>query len=223
MSIAIANVQLPNRHDDITYPSIGKAFSLPLTLHDESFARMRKLSKPNSKQPNFSYDKPSDALTAKKRMIELPLDLSRPLQDQIVFTADDLWVPLCIVNGNIHILPGVPRLFQQILTNYKDLLKSKLADQSGQGDYRVIISTPLPESAVAGYLTKLAGEVQSKGVKVGSYPRWGKKRNTVTLVGKDRVYIDSIVPEVESNIQGKVVRAEGEDDSEGEKDKEKDD
>lgn len=42
----------------------------------------------------------------------------------------------------------------------------------------------MPESAVAAYLTELAARVEAKGVKVGSYPRWGKKRNTVTLVGR---------------------------------------
>ena len=46
----------------------------------------------------------------------------------------------------------------------------------------------MPESAVAGYLTELAAEVAGKGVKVGSYPRWGKKNNSVTLVGRDRVF-----------------------------------
>lgn len=60
----------------------------------------------------------------------------------------------------------------------------RLVDPEGKGIVRVLISTPLPESAVAGYLTELAGRVESKGIKVGSYPRWGKKRNTVTLVGK---------------------------------------
>lgn len=47
-----------------------------------------------------------------------------------------------------------------------------------------MISTPMPESAVAGYLTELAAKVEPNGVKVGSYPRWGKSRNTVTLVGR---------------------------------------
>ncbi len=42
----------------------------------------------------------------------------------------------------------------------------------------------MPESAVASYLTELAERVEPKGVKVGSYPRWGRKRNTVTLVGR---------------------------------------
>ena len=46
------------------------------------------------------------------------------------------------------------------------------------------ISTPLAESEVAEYLSELAKRVEPKGVKVGSYPRWGKKRNTVTLVGR---------------------------------------
>jgi molybdopterin-biosynthesis enzyme MoeA-like protein len=180
---------------------------------------MRKLSRPNPHRPNFDWDTPSDALTAKKRMVELPLDARQPLAEQVVFTSDDLWVPLCIVNGNVHILPGVPRLFKQMLDGYESMLKGKLADQSGHGDYRLIISTPLPESEVAGYLSKLAREVEPRGVKVGSYPRWGRKHNTITLVGKDRAYIDSLVPDVEKHVQGNLVRSEGEDDSEGEKNK----
>ncbi len=66
----------------------------------------------------------------------------------------------------------------------KPFIVDRLVDPEGKGIVRVIISTPLPESAVAEYLTELAGRVEPKGVKVGSYPRWGKKRNTVTLVGK---------------------------------------
>jgi hypothetical protein len=48
----------------------------------------------------------------------------------------------------------------------------------------VLISTPLAESEVAAYLTELAAKVEPEGVKVGSYPRWKKKTNTVTLVGR---------------------------------------
>jgi molybdopterin-biosynthesis enzyme MoeA-like protein len=198
-------------HDDITYASIAKAFDLPLLLHEDSFARMKKLSKPHANQPNFDWETPSPGLTAKKRMVELPLDTSRPLDEQVYFTDDELWVPLSIVNNNIHILPGVPRLFQKMLEGYKVVVKSRLADPEGGGDYRIIISTPMPESAVAGYLTDLQKEVEAKGIKVGSYPRWGKKRNTVTLVGKNREYMDSLVPAVEKAVEGKRVTVEGED------------
>jgi molybdopterin-biosynthesis enzyme MoeA-like protein len=175
---------------------------------------MKKLSKPNPEQPDFSWDAPSDALTARKRMVELPLDPAQPDAEQVVFTDPELWVPLCIVNGNVHILPGVPRLFKRMLEGYRPLVKARVADPEGKGDYRILISTPLPESAVAGPLTKLAAEVGPRGVKVGSYPRWGKKRNTVTLVGKDREYMDGLVARVEEAVKGIRINQEGEDDAE---------
>jgi len=206
------------RHDDITYQSIAKAFDLPLLLHEPSFARMKALSKPHKSQPNFSWDVPSAALTAKKRMIELPLDKSKPLEEQVIFVADDLWVPLAVVNGNVHILPGVPRLFEKIIDSYKPMLLPRLVDPEGKGVYRIMISTPLAESEVAGTLTELANEVGPKGIKVGSYPRWGKAHNTVTLVGRDREYMDSIVKKVEEAVQGKRINAEGEDEGGSDKD-----
>lgn len=70
----------------------------------------------------------------------------------------------------------------------------------------------MAESAVATYLTDLAAKVEPQGVKVGSYPRWEKKRNTVTLVGKNREFLDSIKDEVAKNVNGRVVQVEGEDD-----------
>ncbi|KAF2205464.1 Molybdopterin binding protein [Delitschia confertaspora ATCC 74209] len=202
-------------HDDITYQSIAKAFGLPLVLHDESFQRMRRLSKPHKSQANFDWDTPSAALTAKLRMVQLPLEESRPIKDeQVIYVQDDLWVPVCVVNGNIHILPGVPRLFQNILDGLKPHILPRLTDPNGKGISRVLISTPLPESGIAEYLTKLAAKVESKGIKVGSYPRWGKQHNTVTLVGRDLEYIMSLVPEVEKAVEGHRVKVEGEDEQE---------
>lgn len=209
----------PCRHDDITYQSIAKAFDLPLVLHDAAFERMRKLSRPHPSQANFSWDEDSPALTAKKRMVILPIDKSKPVEEQVTFASEDLWVPVSIVNGNIHILPGVPRLFEKMLDGLKPRVLPRLTDPEGKGVYRILISTPLAESAVAGYLTELAAKVESRGVKVGSYPRWGKAHNTVTLVGREREYMDGLVDEVAKAVQGYRINAEGEDDGEGEVDK----
>ncbi len=55
------------------------------------------------------------------------------------------------------------------------LIRPRLADPDGKGTTRVLISTPLAESQVAEYLTELAERVEAKGVKVGSYPRWGRR------------------------------------------------
>jgi len=103
----------------------------------------------------------------------------------------------------------------------KPLLLPRLADPEGKGIYRLLFSTPLAESAVAPYLTELAARVEPKGVKVGSYPRWGKGHNTVTLVGRDKDYMDSLIPEVDEGINGRNVMAEDEDDIAGESDKDK--
>ena len=45
-----------------------------------------------------------------------------------------------------------------------------------------------------------------------SYPRWGKKRNTVTLVGRNKEYMDELISEVEKGVQGRRVSREDEDD-----------
>lgn len=186
---------------------------MKLKLHDKALEKMKRISKPHKSQPNFSWDKPSPALTAKLRMVELPTDETKPVEEQVLFVNDDLWVPISVVNGNVHILPGVPRLFEALLDGMKPLLLPRLTDPEGKGIYRLLFSTPLAESAVASYLTELAAKVEPKGVKVGSYPRWGKARNTVTLVGRDKEFMDSLIPEVEYGVQGRRVINEEDDDS----------
>jgi len=71
---------------------------------------MKQISKPHPNQPNFNWDEDSPALRARLRMVELPTDASRPLAEQFLFPCKELWVPIAVVNGNVHILPGVPRL-----------------------------------------------------------------------------------------------------------------
>jgi molybdopterin-biosynthesis enzyme MoeA-like protein len=198
-------------HDDITYESIAKAFGLKLKLHHVTFQRMKALSKPHSSQSDFSYDVPSAALEAKLQMVKLPIDESRDEDGQVLFVDDSLWVPINVVNGNIHILPGIPRLFSQLLEGLKPHLAARLTDPEGRGIYRVLFSTPKAESDVAGYLTELAQRVASRGIKVGSYPRWGRSRNSVTLVGRDKEFMESLVPEIEHNTDG--VRVEREEDA----------
>ncbi|KAL2862342.1 flavin adenine dinucleotide pyrophosphatase [Aspergillus lucknowensis] len=171
---------------------------------------MKKLSKPHPNQPAFDWETPSPTLTAKLRMVEIPHDENLPLESQAVFVAEDMWVPIAVVNGNVHILPGVPRLFERLLEHLRPSLLPRLVNPEGKGIYRYLFSTPLPESAVAPYLTDLAARTASRGVKVGSYPRWQKKRNTVTLVGTDQEFLESLVKEVEENVQGTRVTQEDE-------------
>ena len=185
-------------------------------------AKMRKFSKPHKSQPNFDWDKPSPALTAKMRMAQLPTDPKLSDEEQVIYVREDLWVPLSVVNGNIHILPGVPRLFEAMLEGLRPRILPRLKDPEGKGMYRMLFSTPMAESQVAGYLTELAAKVESKGIKVGSYPRWGKNKNVVTLVGEDRDYMETLEAEVTQGVRGKRVIVEGEDDTDDETDVKKD-
>lgn len=193
-------------HDDITYQSIAQAFNLPLELHDGAFKLMKGMSSA-SKDPNFDWDTPSPQLDAKLRMVRLPIDKSRPVDDvQVLFVdPEKLWVPVSVVNGNVHILPGVPRLFEALLEGLTERVRPRLADPQGEGLFRAIVATPLSESSISSYLTELAGRCEPKGVKIGSYPRWGKKNNTVQLVGKDKTFIESVIAEVEKNVEGRRV------------------
>ena len=81
----------------------------------------------------------------------------------------------------------------------------------------------MAESEVAGYLTELARRVDSRGIKVGSYPRWGRTRNSVTLVGRDVDFMESLVPEIEQKTDSiRVEREEDADESSNDDDDNKD-
>ena len=146
-------------------------------------------------------------------MVRLPLDPARPLAAQVLFPADHLWVPVCVVGGNVHVLPGVPRLFAALLDGLRPLLRPRLSDPDGAGIHRVLVATPLAESEVAEYLTRLAARVEPRGVKVGSYPRWEKRMNTVTMVGRDAAFLEELLPEVVEQVKG--VRVQKEDEADG--------
>lgn len=160
----------------------------------------------------YDWSTPTPALKARLRMAELPTGPGC----EVLFVDDSVWVPVAVVGGNVHVLPGVPRIFEMLMEGLGRRWEREGMLRGVKG-VRVVISTPLKESNVAEYLEALQERVGERGVKVGSYPRWGEKRNTVTLVGEDREYIESLVPEVLEGVQGRRVDVEGEDDLEGEK------
>ncbi len=90
------------------------------------------------------------------------------------------------------------------------------ADSAALGDVVAVAGHGCLHAVAAGDLTELAAKVEPKGIKVGSYPRWGKKKNVVTLVGTDREYMDSLIDEVAKGVDGKRVQSESEDDTDGE-------
>ncbi|WPG98206.1 Hypothetical protein R9X50_00099300 [Acrodontium crateriforme] len=190
-------------HDDITYQSIAKAFDLELELYQEAFEQMKRMTKPNTEtSQGFSWEEASDELQAKLRVVTLPFDRTKPKASQCLLVSDVYWVPISVVNQNVFILPGIPRIFQDLLSGLKPLIRGRCPSDGSQSHYRIVIETPLPESKVANFLSTLSARVEPQGIKVGSYPCLGGT-NTVTLVGNNLTLLESLVAEVEHNTEGK--------------------
>jgi molybdopterin-biosynthesis enzyme MoeA-like protein len=214
-------------HDDITYPSIAKAFGLPLTLHGPTAKRMRRLSKTEA---DFDWDADTPQREAKWRMARLPLvaadsknegqgEEAAAVDDgeddddaRVIFPYEDLWVPVVVVNENVHILPGVPQLFEKLLNGILPTLLPRIAHRDAH-QHRVLVTTPRSESRIAAYLAQLAARVAALGVKVGSYPVWidafQAEHNTVSLVGRDRAVLDGLAKEVVREVDGVLVEEAG--------------
>ncbi|QDZ19975.1 FAD synthase [Chloropicon primus] len=134
-------------HDDKTYSSIAKAFGVGLELHQPTVERMRTHYESQGKMLN----------EARLKMATLP-------EGSEVLVTDGLWVPLAVLNG-VYILPGIPRLFQKMITAHESRFK-------GPSVFSHAIYTNSGEGDLADSLTAIAEKHPS--CDIGSYPNTGK-------------------------------------------------
>jgi molybdopterin-biosynthesis enzyme MoeA-like protein len=78
-----------------------------------------------------------------------------------ILTTPGLWVPLVVAGGNVHILPGIPRLFQSMIEAHVDRFK-------GPASHSQELFVNLGEGDVAAPLAQVAA--QFPAVRIGSYP-----------------------------------------------------
>lgn len=126
----------------------------------------------------FSLKVPPAQITeARKRMAMLPA-INKPISSVFYIENEDpedlpmnpLWVPLAIVH-NVHILPGIPVLFQHMTKYYfKQVLLPKL-QSTHQRRFRRLFGTALGEGDLAEKLTSVHINFKGK-VQLGSYPNW---------------------------------------------------
>ncbi|GAA5978244.1 hypothetical protein JCM5350_002238 [Sporobolomyces pararoseus] len=175
-------------HDDITYPSIAAAFEVPLEYHDETIKRMEAFSKGRY---NFQ-EQTEEQKTARLRMALFP-------KGEYLFVQEDLWVPVVRMGGNVTIFPGIPALFERLVTGYASRFIE--LPPSSEKPYRVLVHTEMPESSIAPFLTKLADRVKKEGIRVGSYPKI-RAGVDVSLIGKDESRLLELAKEVEQELKG---------------------
>lgn len=125
-----------------------------------------------------------------------------PYPSKLLKERKDLALPIVCVNENVYILPGIPSLFKVLLNS----LIPRLERLSGSKFYRIEIATKLSEVDIATVLTQTQEKVDALGIKIGSYPLWGKNeqgiRVVVSISGKDESKVKETSQDIIKDIQG---------------------
>ncbi|KAJ2455451.1 hypothetical protein EV183_000783 [Coemansia sp. RSA 2336] len=184
-SMVITSGGIGPTHDDITYDAVARAAGVNLQYHEPTLQRMRRIMvKRNIK--TLPDPQGTDEEKACARMALLPCPA------QIVYPCDQLWVPVVNVD-KIHVFPGIPKLFDMLLTPYM----LQLMQQMGQGKafVRELITTQLRESVIAPILDRLQKKYAPQQIKLGSYPDWTPEnkhtRVVVSIVGQDKAPVEA--------------------------------
>lgn len=174
-------------HDDITYEAIAKALGLTIELHQGTYDRMKVHYAERGIELNES----------RLRMAHLPTPC------EVLPPQETSWVPLCRVEGNVYVLPGIPRLFTSMIEHHADVFRGpgdiftrEVFSQLGEGDF----SEPLRTLAS-----------QFKDVRIGSYPntKWDMSKGDnqhldyrvkIIVEGRNKNLVDEAASEVEKII-----------------------
>ena len=165
-------------HDDKTYEAIAAAFDRALVRHAPTVQRMRE-----------HYDKRGVELNeARLRMATLPAPA------EVLFT-DGTWVPLVNVDG-VYVLPGIPRLFQQMVGAHLERFRGPLAEG-------VDVFTKQGEGDIANALSEIAQAFPD--VSVGSYPNasgdYSEYKVKVSLSSRDPEALAAAVEAVRERLE----------------------
>ena len=193
-------------HDDITYEAIAKSFNLPCLLNEECKARMYKYSNPEARHQG-------QALRDYLKMATLPTG------PQVVnyWPVERSWIPVCCIDSKVFILPGIPQLFERLLTAMTPTLKKlfSLEEDSSSGYIRYYVKTNHTESQISHALGELqrGASMASQDIKLGSYPHYGMGFNTISILGhrEDDELLRVIVKKAIEQFDGVEISAEEED------------
>jgi molybdenum cofactor synthesis domain-containing protein len=164
-------------HDDITADAIAKAFGLPCE-HDE--AALVLLGEHYARRGIEFTD-------ARRRMARMPRGA--------VHIANPVSVAPGFVVGNVHVMAGVPSIFQAMLDNVLPTL------ETGTRLLSATVHCPLGEGTIGGPL----GDIQKANPDtiIGSYPKHldGTFWTELVVRARDHDRLDSVREEVESMVR----------------------
>ncbi len=168
-------------HDDITIEAVAAAFSVPVV--EDAELRQSILS--------MAHDKPSEHLLKMARI---------PSGAELIHGEDRIFPALRI--ENVHILPGIPQLFEAKLVEMRERFRS-----SPYHLREILVARA--ETTIAGYLDATLAAFPE--LMLGSYPSMSKAeyRVRLTLESKDEAYVDGALEDLVSRMpEGYVVKIE---------------
>ena len=164
-------------HDDMTMDGIAQAFGREIELHQSMVDRMARYS-----------DKPLNDAMKKMAMIPAGAD---------VLDVGGLWFPVVVVE-NVHILPGIPELFEKKFQSIQDrfsgvpFILRKLYVRESEGDIADILNAFLREFPE---------------LMLGSYPRMNEEhyRVMLTLESRNEGYVERATEMLVKNLPADAV------------------
>ncbi|KAJ1949949.1 hypothetical protein FBU59_000912 [Linderina macrospora] len=129
---------------------------------------------------------------------------------EVEYPCDQYWVPVVRMR-NIHVFPGIPRLFEEMVDGYLPSLVAQLSNKPVQPFERALVGTQLRESQIAPVLEEMQKKYEILGVKLGSYPNWtpvqvdGAGRQPLVVlsaVGSDRDMVEQCRRELIEQLEG---------------------
>lgn len=165
-------------HDDITADAVAKAFGVPCEYDAKAYALLEE-----------SYAKRGMEFTeARKRMARMPRGAEHI--DNPVSVAPGFRI------GNVHVMAGVPSIFQAMLDNVVPTLKT------GTRMLSATVHCPVGEGTIGGPLAEI--QHRHPDTIIGSYPKYGEGKFWTELVVRARnpQALEAARAEVEAMVAG---------------------
>ena len=164
-------------HDDITTEAVAAAFDVPVIRHAEAERRLIAHYENTDLEFNEARQKMAD-IPATATLIDNPLSAAPGF-----------------ILGNVHVLPGVPKILQAMFEGVLSALPG------GVVMTRITVQCGTGEGNIAAIMTNVQSRYE--GVSIGSYPWFkpGQFGTAIVVSGLDQMKTKSAAKDVESEVR----------------------